>query len=123
MNNRTTGYEGFDESTIREIVVENKKLIMQLTKSTNDLLEELTRRKAKYCPSCGKAAGEVIFYKSNKRKDGLQVYCKDCLAAKLSPVRRSIIDCVAQYEGPATDQQITSSNLATSVLDKYAEEV
>lgn len=119
MNKRTTGYEGFDEKSILEIVVENKKLIAQLTKSTNELLQELNSRKAKYCPACGKQAGEVDFYKSNKRKDGLQVYCKECLRTKCGDSARILTYIADASAKPDSCISETSRNLAFEKLDEY----
>lgn len=57
----------------------------------------------KVCKKCGRELPVAMFYKASNRKDGLQIYCKECQAEvnKESNKRRNRAAKVAKAEAEA----------------------
>ena len=58
----------------------------------------MTNELTKVCPKCGRELPLNEFYKNKTRKDGLQIYCKECQKESDKLYRENHTDDISKYQ-------------------------
>lgn len=88
-------YSQFNDKQILDMVSQlrdyQKDEYNKMEKEIQKFLLVIQRRKPKLCPACFKTQGETSFAKNRLRKDGMQVYCRNCMKEKQFRAKNRVI--------------------------------